>query len=90
MQRGAAFVLPVLLICLGTLLPNVEQQTKDALKWTGVGLLILQCIITLCICALPSLRVMAAEEDDVALLPKGEGAPKHTSPLYSFKAAQSH
>lgn len=72
MQRGAAFVLPVLLICLGTLLPNVEQQTKDALKWTGVGLLILQCVITLCICALPSLRVMAAEEDDVALLPKRE------------------
>jgi len=82
-QRGAAFVLPVLLICLGTLLPNVEQQTKDALKWTGVGLLILQCIITLCICALPSLRVMAAEEDDA---PRA----KARQSTRSFKAAQSH
>ena len=67
-HRGAALVMPVLLICLGTLLPNVEQQTKDALKWTGVGLLILQLVITLCICALPSLRDMAAEEDAEALL----------------------
>ena len=70
MRRGAALVVPVLLICLGTLLPNIEEQTRDALKWTGVGLLILQCVIILCMCALPSLQIMAEEDDSEALLPK--------------------
>ena len=61
----AALVVPVLQICLGTLLPNVEEQTKEALKWTGVWLLILQCVIILCLCALPWLQVMAAKDDSV-------------------------
>ena len=39
---------PVLLICLGTQLQGVETQTKEALKWTGVGLLIFQVVSTAC------------------------------------------
>ena len=46
--RCLALVAPVLLICLGTQLQGVETQTKEALKWTGVGLLIFQVVSTAC------------------------------------------
>ena len=41
--HSIALVVPVLLICLSTDLKDVHAQTKEALKWTGMVLLITQC-----------------------------------------------
>ena len=41
--RCLALVVPVLLICLST-----QAQNREALLWTGVGLLIFQVVSTAC------------------------------------------
>ena len=64
-----ALVVPVLLICLSTDLQGIGAQTKEALKWTSVGILIFQCVSIARLCFVWRFGYQMEEESKEALEP---------------------
>ena len=50
-----AHTLPILFVCMGFLLPNIDDSARTGLQWAGYSLLILLwstiCCTLMCLCA---------------------------------------